>query len=184
MLAHQAHSIKRGGNKVAKTQRNKSSAMCNFTVRLDSELRDEIQQVSSSQKIPQSQVIRLAIQDGLSKVKIYNFDERQTDELAQAITELAKTQNEIISHEDHMVTGLNRVGNNINQIARRCNQTGTISDLDLEYVNKTITAFKTLRKEAIKSWQLLSTIRQQTEQKLWITSEETAKDTTDTQSEI
>lgn len=145
---------------------NRSDAMCNFTIRLDRKLRDEIRQVSSSQQISQAEVIRLAIQDGLSKIKIYNFDEQQTAELTQAITDLFRAENKIISREDQLINSLRKVGNNINQIARACNQKKTISETDLEHVNNTILAFEKLRKEAAQEWRLLSIIRQRMERRL------------------
>lgn len=157
--------------------------MCNFTVRLDRKLQDEITRVSSSQNMTRSEVIRMAIDDSLSRMKIYKFDEKQTKELIDRITELERIEIELTNRENQLINSLNRVGNNINQIARGVNQNHCISDDELATVKKTINAYEQIRKEAIKSWQLLSNVYQKMERILSTTSKEkTAKDTTDTKS--
>lgn len=168
-----------------KAKKSVSSAMCNFTVRLDRKLQDEITQVSSSQNMTRGEVIRMAINDSLSRMKIYKFDEKQTKELIDRITELEQIEIKLTNRENQLINSLKHVGNNINQIARGVNQNHCISNEELATVKKTINAYEQIRKEAMKTWQLLSKIYQRMERKLSTTSKEkTAKDTTDTKSEM
>ena len=165
-------------------KKSDSSAMCNFTVRLDRKLRDVINLVSSSLNMSRSEVIRRSIDDSLSRMKVYKFDEKQTKELIDRITELQKVEIELTNRENKLIHSLRRVGNNINQIARGVNQNHCISDEELTTVEKTINAYEKIRKEVIKSWQLLSNVYQRTERILSTTSKaKTAKDTTDMKSE-
>lgn len=55
----------------------------------------------------------------------------------------------------NILTELNRIGNNINQITKKCNQTGNINSVDIESINKNFEDVKTkINKELEKKLEL------------------------------
>lgn len=96
-----------------------------INIRLDEYLYDAINQVATRHQIKRSEVVRLALEDKLSK---YGRGANLSSDDLQALRALViDVRNSVSKYDD----GLYRVGNNLNQIAKHLNTSRNASDIRL-----------------------------------------------------
>lgn len=115
-----------------------AKAIENVNVRMTPEMYDYVSSVARKYKASRSEVIRLAINGELAGMV---SKDRYTEE--QFVTILEKT-NQTISKLLDVEVQVSRIGNNVNQIAKRLNtnKTETATMKELEEVKKTLEEIK------------------------------------------